>query len=177
MNKMFNILLVNTRHRPGGGDSTYTFNLADLLRAQGHKVHHFAMKDRSNLPDANSDLFVSHIDFRDLNRNKNLANGLKVIFRSIYSLEAHRNFSELIDRVKPDIVHVQSLHGHITPSILPVAKKRNIPVLWTLHDFKLICPNTSFRIDKTAEHCEACKGGAFYQATHKRCKKSSIPEP
>ena len=168
------ILLVNTRHHYGGGDSTYTFNLTHLLRENGHHVGHFAMQDVKNLDDPNSDLFVSHIDFKELDRNKNILTGLQVLSRSIYSTEARRKFARLLARFQPDIVHIQSLHAHITPSILMETARHQIPVLWTLHDFKLICPNTSLLIDATGEICEACKGGAFYQAALKRCKKNSL---
>ena len=73
------ILIVNTRHFCGGGDSTYTFNLAELLSSHGHEIAFFAMQDNRNLPDPNADLFVSQIEFRDLNQNKTLINGMKVI--------------------------------------------------------------------------------------------------
>jgi len=105
-----NILLVNTRHFYGGGDSTYTFSLGELLRDNGHNVSFFAMQDERNLPDPNKDLFVSPIDFREINRDKNLVNGLKVMGRVIYSQEARRKFSRMLDRVKPDIVHLQNIY-------------------------------------------------------------------
>jgi len=168
------VLIANTRHYYGGGDSTYAFNLASLLKSKGHEVTFFAMQDERNIPDPNSDLFVSHIDFRELNRNKNLINGFKVLTRSIYSTEARQKFSKLLNRVNPDIVHLHGIHGHITPSVIFEAIKRGLPVVWTQHDYKLICPNTHFLIDNTSEICEACKNGKFYQATLKRCKKGSL---
>ena len=168
------ILLVNTYHFYGGGDSTYTFNLAELLRSKGHKVAFFAMRDERNLPDPNSDLFVSNIDFRDLNKSHGLTNGVRVLTRVIYSREARQKFSEIIDRFSPDIIHLQNIMGHISPSIILEARKRKIPVVWTLHDYKLICPNTHFLIDTTGEICEACTGGRYYQPVLKRCKKGSL---
>ncbi len=168
------ILMVNTRHFLGGGDSTYTFNLTDLLTRHGHQVAFFAMQDDRNLPDPNADLFVSPIEFRDLNKNKSLANGVRVITRSIYSTEARHKFRLLLDRFHPDMIHLQSIHSHITLSILFEAKKRNLPVVWTLHDYRTVCPNSHFLIDRTKEVCEACKGGQFYQAIIKRCKKDSL---
>ena len=168
------ILIVNTRHYFGGGDSTYTFNLAELLRQHKHDVSFFAMQDERNLPDPNSDLFASPIDFRALNRRKNLANGWQVLCRSIYSGEARAKFARLLDRVQPDIIHTQSLHGHLTPSVLMEAKARGLPVVWTLHEYKLVCPNTHFLIDSTGVICEACRGGRYYQAAFKRCKKGSL---
>jgi glycosyltransferase involved in cell wall biosynthesis len=169
-----NILLVNTRHYYGGGDSTYTFNLARVLKQNRHRVSFFAMQNPRNLPDENEDLFVSHVDFRELNREKSLVAGIKVASRVIYSTEARRNFAIALDRVKPDIVHIQNIHGHITPSVIFEAKKRLLPVVWTLHDYKMICPNTHFLIDTTEQICEACGNGNYYQAIFKRCKKGSL---
>ncbi|MEW6382152.1 MAG: glycosyltransferase family 4 protein [bacterium] len=168
------ILFANTRHFSGGGDSTYTFNLAQLLRERGHEVAFFAMQDPRNVADINSDLFVSYIDFKELNRKKNLYNGLRTLGRVIYSREARKNFSRILDRVQPDVVHVQNIHAHITPSIIFEAGQRKIPVVWTLHDYKMICPNTHFRIDATNEICEACGKSAFFHAVVKRCKKRSF---
>jgi glycosyltransferase involved in cell wall biosynthesis len=168
------IVLVNTRHFRGGGDSTYTFNLAELLQSKGHEVAFFAMQDPRNLPDPNADLFVSHIDFRDLNKRKNLITGLQVLRRFIYSTEARWKFRLLLDRFSPDIVHLQNIHAHITPSVIFEAKRRGLAVVWTLHDYKLICPNSHFLIDATGQICEACGKGAYYQPVLKRCKKGSL---
>lgn len=168
------ILQVNSRHFYGGGDSTYTFNLADVLRQNGHEVGFFAMQDERNLPDLNSDIFVSHIDFKELNQKKSIYKGLHVAGRVIYSKAARKKFSKVLDRFQPDIVHLQNIHGHITPSVIFEAKKRNLPVVWTLHDYKMVCPNTHFLIDATNEICEACGDGHYYQAVLKRCKKGSL---
>jgi len=168
------VLLANIRHFRGGGDSTYTFNLADLLRGKGHAVAFFAMQDERNLPDPNADLFVSHIDFKEVNRRKNLVTGVQVLTRAIYSREARCKFSQLLDHFQPDIVHLQNIHAHLTPSIIIEAKKRGLPVAWTLHDYKLICPNSHFLIDETGQICEACGKGSYYQPVLKRCKKGSL---
>ena len=168
------VLIVNSRHYVGGGDSTYAFNLAELLKRKGHQVAFFAMRDIKNIYDENEDLFVSHIDFRKLSNKKSVTNGIRVASRAIYSVEARRKFSTALDRIQPDIVHLQNIHGHITPSIIYEAKKRKFPVVWTLHDYKMICPNTHFLIDDTNEICEACSNCKYYQAIVKRCKKGSL---
>lgn len=168
------ILIVNTRHFHGGGDSTYTFNLANLLRSKGHKVAFFAMQDDRNISDSNADLFVSFIDFKELDKNKNPLTGLRVMRRVIYSTEARKKFSQLLERFRPDIIHIQNIHAHITPSVIFEAKKRGLPVVWTLHDYKLICPNSHFLIDQKGEICEACRRNSYYQAIFKQCKKDSI---
>jgi glycosyltransferase involved in cell wall biosynthesis len=168
------ILLVNTRHFYGGGDSTYTFNLAELLSSHGHEIAFFAMRDKRNHPDPNSDFFVSPIEFRELNQRKTITNSITVLTRTIYSSEARRKFARLLDRFSPDIIHLQNFLLHITPSILFEASQRGLPKVWTLHDYWLACPNAHFLIDRTGEICEACRGGRFYQAAFKRCKKDSL---
>ncbi len=167
------IVLVNTRHRPGGGDSTYTLNLADLLRSQGHEVAFFAMQDEGNLPDPNQDLFVSHIDFRQLNRKKGLAAGVRVFARVLYSTEARRKFKLLLERFRPDLIHLQNILGHISPSVLFEARQQAIPVVWTLHDYRLVCPNTHFISDRTQAICQCCTRTTYYRAVAARCKKGS----
>lgn len=168
------ILLVNTFHFRGGGDSTYTLNLAELLRSKGHQAAFFAMQDPRNLHDPNSDLFVSPINFREMNRRKGMVAGLQVISRVVYSHEARRKIGLLIDRFHPDIIHLQNIHGHITPSVVFEAKARGLPVVWTLHDYKLICPNSHFLVDSTGQICESCGKSRYHQAALKRCKKSSL---
>jgi glycosyltransferase involved in cell wall biosynthesis len=167
------IILVNTRHFRGGGDSTYTFNLADLLRSKGHEVAFFAMQDPANLPDPNEDLFVSPIDFRRLNRQKSLSGGIRVLSRVLYSPEARRKFRLLLQRFQPDLIHLQNILGHISPSVLFEAKRQAVPVVWTLHDYRLICPNTHFIIDRTRTICQCCTPGTYYRAIGRRCKKDS----
>ena len=168
------ILLVNSRHYLAGGDSRYTFDLAHLLTAKSHEVAFFAMQDKLNVPDPNADLFVSHLDFRGMLRMKTPRNCLRVFCRAIYSREARQKFSRLLDRFRPDLVHLQNLHGHITPAVVFEAKRRRLPVVWTLHDYKLICPNSHFLADPTGQVCEACGRTRFYQAVLRRCKKGSL---
>lgn len=168
------VLQVNTRHKFGGGDSTYAFAVGKQLRDKGHEVAYFAMKGKDNLPDPNEDLFVSEIDFKALNGRKSLATAWRTATRAIYSKEARGKFRMLLERFHPDVVHLHNIHAHITPSILYETSIRKIPVVWTLHDYKLVCPNSHFLVDSSGTVCEACGDGNFYHAAMKRCKKGSL---
>lgn len=168
------ILIVNTHHHLGGGDSTYTFLLSDLLKHNHIDVSFFAMQDFKNIYDVNEDFFVSNIDFKSLNKTKTVKNGILVAKRAIYSVEAKTKFSTFLHQFKPDIVHLQNIHAHITPSIIFEAKKNNLPVLWTLHDYKLICPNTHLFIDSKSKICEACTQFNYLYTVFNKCKKKSI---
>jgi glycosyltransferase involved in cell wall biosynthesis len=112
------------------------------------------------------------VDYAELNKNRSIANAIRVLGKSIYSLEAKDNIKRLIDHTKPDIAHLNNIHKHITPSIVSVLKEFKIPMLWTMHSYSLLCPNDSFT--SHGEICEACKSHRFYQCTLKRCKKDSV---
>lgn len=165
------IVLINTYHYNRGGDCTYMFSLADLLRSRGHDVFFFGMKHPLNFPCEQEKYFVDYVDFRELNSKKNLVNNVRVLSRSIYSVQARSNIARLISDLKPDISHIQNIHAHITPSIVFELQKQRVPIIWTLHDYKLVCPNTHFL--SHGQICEKCKGGKFYHCTLKKCKKDS----
>ncbi|BBO85864.1 glycosyl transferase [Desulfosarcina ovata subsp. sediminis] len=167
-----NILIVNTYHYLRGGDCRHAFGLGKLLKAAGHEVHYFAMQGPDNLPCPDAKHFVSEIDFRKTMKSGGPVAALKVLSRTIYSKEARRKIAALLDEVKPDIAHLHSIRHHLTKSILSELKERNIPIVWTLHDFKEICPNTSFYDGHNI--CEKCKGGKYTQVVWNRCKKNSL---
>ena len=166
------ILIVNTYHYMRGGDCRHAFGLGKLLQQNGHEIHYFAMKGNKNLVCGDDEYFVKEINYRKIINNRNPLNAFKVIFHSIYSIEAGKNIARLLDKVKPDIVHLHSIRHHLTKSILPELDKRNVPVVWTLHDFKEICPNTSFYNGRTI--CENCKGKKYANILWNRCKKGSL---
>jgi len=166
------ILIVQTYHHYRGGDATYGFSLANLLRKNGHQVNFFGMQHPLNLPCEDDKYFVDYIDFREANVNKNIISGIRVLSRSIYSTHVREKFKAIIEDKKPNFIHIQNLHGHLTPSILFEAKKNNIPVVMTLHDFKFICPNTHLLSHN--EICESCEGKKFYNCLIKKCKKNSL---
>ncbi len=165
------VLIVNTYHYIRGGDSFHALNLGALLEKSGHTVHYFAMKGKTNLPCPDERYFVEEIDYRQALKSS-LANGSRVLWRSLYSTEAKKAIARQLDEVKPDIAHLHSIRHHLTKSILPEIAGRNIPIVWTLHDYKELCPNTSFY--DGAAICEACKGKRYHNLIKKRCKKGSL---
>lgn len=166
------ILLVNTYHYMRGGDCRYTLGLGEMLTQSGHDVHYFAMQTPNDLPCRDRKFFVSEIDFRENMTSGGPIAALKVLGRSLYSHEARRKLTGMIEKVKPDIVHLNSIRHHLTKSILPLLAGCNIPIVWTLHDFKELCPNTSFYDGRTI--CEKCIDGNYMHVIGNRCKKGSF---
>ena len=154
-----------------GGDCTYLLALQSLLERHGHETAVFSMRHPQNLPCPREKYFVDFLDYAELNKAKNPLNAAKVLGRSIWSLQARRNIARLIADWKPDVAHLQNIHAYLTPSILGPLKKAGVPVVWTLHDFKLLCPESHFL--SNGRMCEECKGGRFWRCARNRCKKGS----
>ena len=167
------VLMVQTYHYYRGGDSTCMFNLARLLESRGHEVIHFAMNHPQNLPSPWSEYFTSEIDFPALLGESSARAAASVIGKSIYNREARRLIARLADETKPDIAHFHNIHGHLTTSIIAPLRKRGIPIAWTLHDYRLVCPNTTFL--RGDEVCERCLPRRYWNVVLGRCKKGSLP--
>ncbi|MEF9427280.1 MAG: glycosyltransferase family 4 protein [Candidatus Mariimomonas ferrooxydans] len=166
------ILLVNNFFYNRGGDCTYFFALKNLLEKKGHNVIVFSMHHPKNLASEYSKYFVSYINYEEEIRHKDILSGIKVLNRTIYSREAKKKIEKLIKKEKPDIAHLQNIHHHITPSIFYPLKKHNVPIIWTLHDYTIICPNTSFL--SHGRVCEKCKKRKYFWPLFTRCKKDSF---
>lgn len=162
------VLLVNKYHYFRGGSETYYFGLAELLRKAGHEVIFFAMEDEHNLPCAQSEYFVSNVEF---NGKLSALDQLKAAARMVYSLEAKRKFDKLLRNEKPDIIHINLFHRVLTASIVDVAKKHHIPIVFTMHDLNCICPNHTML--NHGKICEACLRGNYMNCVKCVCFKDS----
>ena len=165
------IILVNKFHYLKGGSETYYFGLAEGLKVLGHEVHFFAMEGPENLPCEDSDLFVSS---KDYNGPSSLSQKVSAATSLIYSKEAREKFQALCERVQPDVVHMNLVHRQITLSILdaPYLRQHNVPVVFTSHDYILVCPNYVM-LDGAGEVCDACLGGHFTNCLKRKCVKGS----
>jgi len=158
------ILQVNKFFYVRGGSERYYFDLCDLLKARGHDVAHFSMKDDRNLPSEQAPYFVASVD---LNACKGIGPRARAAARILYSGEAKRNIGRLIDTWRPDVIHFHNITRQLSPSIVDAARARRVPMVQTVHDFFLLCPAHTLFLDGTI--CEACKGSAFWHAVAGRC--------
>ena len=158
------ILQINKFFYRRGGAETHFLNLCRLLESRGHEVIHFSTIDSRNEPSPFSKYFIPSIDLR---ARHGLWGSLKLAEHILYSTAAARQLEQLIKDTKPDVAHLHNIYHHLSPSILPVLKKYNIPMVMTLHDYKIICPN--YKLYTQGAICERCKKHKYYQAILHRC--------
>ena len=163
------ILLINKFLFPKGGDAISTIKTGDLLKEKGNKIYFWGMKDARNPLFPYNNLFISNIDY---DKKISLAKKFKTSFRILYSIEAKEKIKQLIEIEKPDIVHLHNFAHQISPSILSVFKKQNIPVVMTLHDYKLVCPY--WYLLRNGKPCEKCKNGKYFWCVINKCTKKSF---
>lgn len=164
------ILVANKFFYPGSGPEMVLFQSMETLKKLGHETIPFSMKHPSNLPTPYSKYFVTEVNYHD--QNGSFVRKLKIATSLIYSWEAKKKMERLLEDSRPDVAHLHNIYHQLSPSILPVLKKRGIPTVMTLHDFKLVCPNYTFL--RSDSLCEICEGKYFYQAIKHRCIYNSL---
>lgn len=163
------VLLINKFFFEKGGSERYFFMQSDELAARGHDVVHFSMTHPRNRPSPWAEHFVAH---RDFERRPPLRSIPEMARSFVRSREAAGRIERLIDASQPDVAHLHNIYHQLTPSIIPVLRRRGIPVVMTLHDYKLICPN--YTLFAHGRFCDRCIGGRFHHAAIMRCHESSL---
>lgn len=161
------ILEINKFYFRKGGADKHFLDVVGLLQKNGHEVAVFSMDHKNNLPSRWSVFFVSAVGYTEQNSFWQKIRG----FARIYSFEAHRKINKLLDDFQPDIVHIHNIYHQLDPTILFEIKKRKIPVVMTVHDFKLINPNHGLYLNGNVYN--RCKNGKYYQCFLDKCVKNS----
>ena len=160
------ILICNKFYYRRGGDCVYALQLEKLLRSHGHEVAVFAMEHpdtaetpwRSFFPDeVNLDSSVSKLRF---------------FARSMGWGQVARRFKELLVEFRPDIVHLGNIHSQLSPVIAEIAHKSGCRVVWTIHDYKMICPRYDC-LKRGESICELCLSDKW-NVVRNKCMKDSF---
>ena len=167
------ILMVNKFLYPKGGAETYVLKLGKILQDKGHEVQYFGLNNKKNTVGNNANAYVSNMDF-----NAGIYKNLKAPFRIIYSSEARNKIRLVLDHFCPDVVHLNNIQFHLTPSIILEIEKyrretgRKVKIVYTAHDYQLICPSHGL-FDANIQICERCLGGNYTHCLRTKCLKNS----
>ena len=154
------------RHRKGGAEGVHLDHLA-LFRERGWDCADFAVDHPDNEPSEWSGYFPAAFAPRP-----GIA-GLASLPRFFHSREAGEKFARLIDDFRPDVIHAHGIYHHLTNAILAPARRRGVPIVYTLHDYKLICPAYHFYTPQNGV-CEGCKGGKQWRCLTNRCTQGPL---
>lgn len=158
------ILMVNKFLYPRGGAETYMFKIGGWLTAQGHQVEYFGMYDPRNTVGNRAGQYTAAMDFRGHSPAR-----LLYPLHILYSFETRRKIGRVLDDFAPDIVHLNNINFQLTPSILDAVAARGIPMIQTVHDYQMICPNHLLYNLREARVCERCVHGSVWNCTRYGC--------
>lgn len=146
------ILVCHNRYQLRGGEDSVCESEVELLRTRGHDVHMF---ERNNA---------------DLNHASKLAAAIE----TVWSNDSRKAFRAVLDDFKPDVVHVHNTFAKISPAVYWEAADAHIPIVQTLHNFRLMCPQAMFLRD--GKVCEDCLGKVPWRGAVRGCYRDSVAQ-
>ena len=165
------ILMINKFLYPNGGSETYIFKLGKNLEEHGHEVQYFGMEHAGRCVGNRVNEYTSNMDFHGGSTLSKLVYPIK----TIYTTEARKKIRIVLDNFKPDVCHLNNFNYQLTPSIILEIKKwskqtgQKCKIVYTAHDYQLVCPNHMMNNYITHENCEKCLGGHYGNCVKGRC--------
>lgn len=152
------ILQINNHYDRVGGAEVVLSNTINILRKNGHRVISLCRSNEGGEQGFNDKYFIKYSGS---------------LLKRFYSHDAAGLIEQIIIEEKPDIAHIHNIVGGITFSILPVLKRYKIPVVASIHDFRLLCPVCHF-FDRKNRVCQKCQGGKYFNCAINNCSHDGI---
>ena len=146
------ILLVHNSYQQPGGEDVVFAQERELLEGAGHQVLTYC---RSNQETASYSALEQ----------------LTLVGQMIWARDSKREITTILDTQKPDLVHVHNTFMVISPSIYAACKQAHIPVVQTLHNYRLLCPAATFV--RRGRVCEECLGHSLWRGVLHGCYRDS----
>ena len=143
------ILFVHNAYQHKGGEDTVLEAEAALLASRGHVVEHFTRHNN---------------DISQMSR-------VSVAIQTFWSTPSAKDFEAQLRSFKPDVVHVHNTFPLISPAIYWVADRMGVPVVQTLHNFRLFCPQAMLL--REGKVCEDCLGKLPWRGALRGCYRES----
>ena len=148
------IVVVHNQYQRQGGEDVVFDQERKLLENKGHKV----------------------VVYRRSNWEADSYGGVKrlvLVKKSIWASDSRREFAALLRSEKPDVVHVHNTFVMISPSIYSACSEANVPVVLTLHNYRLLCPAATFFRD--GRICQECTEHSLWRSVRHGCFHGSRP--
>lgn len=146
------ILVAHNAYQHRGGEDSVAEAEVAMLRSRGHAVETY---------------WRSNDDITGMSK-------VRAVVQTIWSNQTARELESLILAFKPDVIHVHNTMPLISPSLYWVAHKHQVPVVQTLHNFRLICPQALLLRDGRV--CEDCVGKVPWRGVVHGCYRGSVAQ-
>lgn len=153
--KKLKILQVHNYYQIPGGEDTVVANEKKLLEDHGHTVVQYT---RNNA------------ELKEFSKFRKLL----LPFTTIFNVRTYRDIKKIINEEHIDIVHVHNTLNLISPAVYYAALKRKVPVIQTIHNFRLLCPGATFYRD--GHICEDCVEHGLGCAVKHSCYRGSMAQ-
>lgn len=156
-----------------GGVETYLLDLGSLLKNAGHDVQYYGLDDPNRIVGNRWGIYAPNLELggkQGLGRVKDIA-------RTIDSATNARQITELLAAFQPDIVHLNNIHYHLTPSVLEAAAQykaaaaKPVGIVMTMHDYHSIVPCDGCMDNRSYEICDDCLDGHFWRCAARGCTR------
>lgn len=166
------ILLIHYRYFISGGPERYLFNVKKAFEDRGHTVIPFSISNINNEKSDYEKFFVENIaNSNEVFVNKypkKLKTYIDLIDREFYSNKVARKLKKLIEAEKPNICYLLVYKRALSPSVIDVCKKFEIPVINRISDYNTVCGAGSLYRNKN--YCELCLNNEF-ECVKNKCIK------
>lgn len=152
-----------------GGASRVFFETNKLLEDKGHQVIPFTGRYPENFKSPYEQYFVPRFTLLSGEENSKVSiyKYLKAFFDALYAFDVEKAVSRMIEDHHPDMAHLHTILYQLSPSLIKVLKRYDVPVVQTLHDFSLYC--SSRYLYSSGEICERCKGKKYFNVLLQNC--------
>ena len=146
------ILVAHSAYQQRGGEDSVVETEIQLLRSFGHEV----------------------VEYRRDNASIDPTQRLNLLQQTIWSRSSARAIRELAHEHKPDVLHAHNTFPLLSPAIYWAAEQVGMPVVQTLHNYRLLCAQAMFL--RNGAVCEDCLGKLPWRGITRKCYRDSAPQ-
>lgn len=159
------VLHVNKFLYRRGGAESYLQDLAALQSASGFETEFFGTAEGLEQPFTYEEHFAPAMPLAPLPHGTRQR--LTTAARMFWNRPARLGLETVIRGFDPEVAHLHNIYHQLSPSVIAALAHHDVPIVMTLHDYKLACPTYRFLAD--GEICEDCLGGHFHRAVVRGC--------